>query len=147
MNDARLKKQLVHILSNCGFDGLTVDREIRLNYSGDKDEGGNYLTDKEIDVAARFTYGGKVVLLLFECEKSTRTKGFRREYREYARDIKEIEQNPENLRVKGSLDDRFRARHFKDFDEIRVCFVYGEDFPESSYRACLREAARWKFIV
>jgi DGQHR domain-containing protein len=147
MKDARLKKEVNEIVENCRLDGLILDREVQINITGDKDAAGNLLTEKEIDVVAKFTYGGKKVLLLFECEDSVSATGVKAHYKQYSSDAKSIFDNRSNINVVKSTDNQLQSRHFKDIDMVRVCFAYGDNFPESAYQTCLREAKPHSFLV
>lgn len=147
MKDARLKNGTKAILENCRLDNLIVDREVQINFTGDTGEGGKLQIDKEIDVIARFSFGGKRILLLFECEDSKEAKSVKKHYREYGNDVAAIEQNSDTIKVIGSTDGQIQGRHFRDVDLIRVCFVYGPSFSDQSYRACLKEAGPHSFRV
>jgi DGQHR domain-containing protein len=146
MQDAGLKRGVKEIIENCQLDDLTVDREVQVNIKGDQDTSGNYLSEKEIDVVAKFTYGGKKVLLLFECENSAGTET-RKEYKAYEVDVENMLRNLDSIRVVGSSDKTIQGRHFADVDLIRVCFVYGGKFPEGAYQTCIKEASRYGFLV
>jgi len=147
MKDARLKTGVRQLLQNCHLDNLIVDQEVQINFGGDKDDAGNLLTEKEIDVVARFSYGGKKILLLFECEDSRSAAGVKRHYREYNNDIAAISARKDKIHVINSADRRFRSKHFKDVDFLRVCFAYGSSFPDQSYQVCLRQAKPHSFLV
>jgi DGQHR domain-containing protein len=147
MKDAHLKIEVREIVENCRLDGLIVDREVQINITGDKDATGNLLTEKEIDVVAKFAYGGKKVLLFFECEDSVSAAGVKVHYKQYNADVKAIFDNRSNINVLKSTDNQLQNRHFKDVDMIRVCFAYGDNFPESAYQVCVREARPHSFLV
>jgi DGQHR domain-containing protein len=147
MKDARLKNAVKRILENCSLDNLIVDREVQINFTGDTGEGGKLQIDKEIDVIARFSFSGKKILLMFECEDSKETTGVKRHYREYDNDVRAIESNSDAIKVIGSADGMLQGRHFRDVDLTRVCFVYGPSFSDRSYRTCLKEAAPHSFHV
>ncbi|MBZ5700142.1 MAG: DGQHR domain-containing protein [Acidobacteriia bacterium] len=147
LKDAYLKREVKEVIENCRLDNLIVDREVQVNINGDKDDSGNLLTEKEIDVVAKFNYGGKKILLLFECEDSDRATGIKKNYKDYDTDIKSIQRNLEKINVVHSADDQLKSRHFKDVDIIKVCFVYGRDFSENSYQIANKEAARYRFLV
>src|SRR6266566_3033255 len=83
MKDARLKNAVKTILENCSLDKLVVDREVQINFTGDAGEGGRLQVDKEIDVIAIFSFSGKKILLMFECEDSKEARSVKRYYREY----------------------------------------------------------------
>lgn len=145
--DARLKKQVKEIVEKCQVDNLIVDREVQVNFTGDRDPHGNYLTEKEIDVVAKFSHGGKKVLLFFECEDSGGAAGMKKHYRGYDADVSSISQNLGNIQVIKSSDNQLKGHHFGDVNLIRVCLAYGENFPDSDYQVCLKQAKRYKFLV
>jgi hypothetical protein len=145
--DAPLKKTVQEIIINCELDDLILDKEIQLNITGETDGKGNLSAEKEIDVIARFSYGGKRILLLFECENSSGSENIRKEYKSYNADIRSIQQSLRPVRVVNSADGRFQSRHLKDIDLIRVCFVYGGKFPEAKLRTCLAQAKHYSFLV
>lgn len=147
MKDARLKSIVKEILENCRLDNLIMDREVQINITGEKDNAGNLLTEKEIDVVAKLSYGGKKILLLFECEDSSDASGVKKYYREYNNDIAILLNKINTVQVISSTDNQFQSRHFKDVDLIRACFAYGSSFPDRSYQVCLREASRYSFLV
>jgi DGQHR domain-containing protein len=146
VRDARLKSEVKEVVENCRLDALILDREVHINISGDRDAGGNYLAEKEIDVVAKFSYRGKKILLLFECEDS-QGSGARKEYKAYDVDIKSIQENRGSIHVVSSADGNIQSRHFADVDLVRACFVYGSNFSEGALQTCLREAARYGFLV
>jgi len=145
--DAALKRSVTRVLQNCGLDDAVIDREIQINISGETDENGKLLSDKEIDVVARFSYGGRTVLLFFECEDSNSASGKRKEYKQYAADLNEINTRSDQLQIVNSLDKKIRARHFQEADDVRLCFVYGNNFPDEDIRRVQREAEKQGFTV
>jgi DGQHR domain-containing protein len=145
--DAALKRSVTQVLQNCGLDDAVIDREVQINTSGETDSNLNLLSDKEIDVVVRFSYVGQTVLLLFECEDSNSASGKRKEYKQYAADLKEIESRSDQLQIVNSLDKQIKPRHFQDVDDLRVCFVYGSDFPDEDIKRVQREAEKQGFIV
>jgi DGQHR domain-containing protein len=147
VKDVRLKKQVIQIIENCQLDNLTMDTEVQLNILGEKDELDNYLTEKEIDVVAKFSYAGKQILFLFECEDSRGAKGVKKEYRDYEIDIRNLVENRNTVRVIKATNNVVQSRHFRDFDFIKVCFVYGSNFLENAMRVCLNESRRYGFLV
>jgi DGQHR domain-containing protein len=147
IKDARLKSEVKEVVENCQLDNLILDREVQINISGERDSAGNYLAEREIDVVAKFPHGGKKILLFFECENSGGASGIKKEYRNYDADINNIQQNRSSIHVVNSSDKTIQSRHIADVDLIRVCFVYGAKFPESSLQVCLKEAANYGFLV
>ena len=145
--DAPLKRSVTQVLQNCGLDDAVIDREVQINTSGETDSNLKLLSDKEIDVVVRFHYGGRTVLLLFECEDSNSASGKRREYKQYAADLREIKSRSDQLQIVSSLDKEIKPRHFQDVDTLRVCFVYGSDFPDEDIRRAQSEAEKQGFIV
>jgi hypothetical protein len=75
--DAKMKAAVKLILENCHLDDLIVDREVHINFSGKRDQTGNLVHEKEIDVVARFTYAGQRILFFFECEDSNKADQIR----------------------------------------------------------------------
>jgi DGQHR domain-containing protein len=145
--DSRLKGEVKEIIENCRLDNLILDREVQINIRGDRDDAGNnYLAEKEIDVVAKFSYSGKKILLLFECENSQGSEA-RKEYKAYNVDINDIKSHRESIRVINSADGEIQSRHFADVDIIRVCFVYGASFSDGALQTCLREAKKHDFQV
>jgi len=147
LKDAQLKREVVEVLANCRLDDAIIDREVQINYTGEKDNQGNLLTEKEIDVIVKFAYGGKKILLFFECENSQSATGVKKNYRDYEADVKTLQQHLTDVQVIRSQDNSLKSRHFRDIDLIRVCFVYGSNFPETSYQTCLKEARPYSFLV
>lgn len=149
MKDRELKKTVKEIIENCHLDDLVVDREVSLNLTGSRTTAGKYIPEKEIDVIAKFSYGGKRVLLLFECEDSQSASGVTALYSGYDADIRKLAHNLTSLHVLGSGDGALKSGDFVDVDPdtIRACFVYGNRFPEASYQHCCREARHYGFVV
>lgn len=146
--DTQLIKQVQSILQSCHLDNLILDRKVQINFSGSKGPDEKYEADKEIDVVAKFTYAGKQVLLLFECENSTKAHSLKKEFRAYEADVKRLRRKPGTTRVLKSQDNQLKSHHFKDLGPIGVCFVYGSNFPEPSYKVARREATqRRSFVV
>jgi hypothetical protein len=78
MKDAGLKNSVKEILENCQFAKFLVDREVNINFTGATDSGGIPVSEKEIDVVARFTYGGRRVLslgVLNHAEQGSESRG------------------------------------------------------------------------
>src|SRR5260370_35733645 len=122
--DASLKRQVIEFLERCGLGDLIVDREVHINFTGAKTEADEYEDEKETDVVAKFSYAGKQILLLFECEDSTGPSGsIKAEYRDYDAVIKKILSRSDQIEVLHSRDDVLRGNHFKDRVEIRLGFV------------------------
>jgi DNA sulfur modification protein DndB len=147
MKHARLKREVREVVENCRLQNSIIDREVQFNFSGEKDNEGNFLAEKEVDVVVKFTYSGKKILLLFECEDSAGAKGVKRAYREYDTDIRIMQENLSGLHVLHSADQILQSRHFRDVDLIRACFVYGPSFPESALETCQKDARRYGFLV
>jgi DGQHR domain-containing protein len=145
--DAALKRGVTQVFQNCGLAGIVIDREVQINISGDVDKNNNLLSDKEVDVVVRFTYGGRAVLLFFECEDTKNAGGKRKEYKQYTTDLKEITKHSKRLRILASKDNQAKAWHFQDADDIRVCFVYGSNLPDTGIKIVEREAEKEGFIV
>jgi DGQHR domain-containing protein len=147
LKDTQLKTTVREILENCRLDDLIVDREVQFSFTGETDNKGNFLTEKEIDVVARFSYRGKKILCLFECSDSNAAARVRKRYREYKADVSAFSDARDRIRVIRSTDTRLQGRHFKDIDLVRTCFVYGASLPDKSYQICVREAKRHSFLV
>ena len=146
--DSGLKKAVTEFLGRCGLEDLVVDREVHLNFTGYKDQSGDYVDEKEVDVVASFSYAGTRVLLGFECENSKGPSGsIRAEYRDYDSVLKKIRAKLNEVRVLHSKDNTIRGHHFVDLDEIRLCFVYGSQYPPQKIRTCEMEAQRYSFSV
>jgi DGQHR domain-containing protein len=145
--DAALKRGVTQVFQNCGLTDITIDREVQINISSEVDKNNNPLSDKEFDVVVRFTYGGRAILLLFECEDTKNAGGKRREYKQYTSDLKEMAKHSRRLKVITSKDNQVKAWHFQDADDIRVCFVYGNSLPDAGIRIVEREAEKEGFIV
>ncbi len=145
--DAGLKRQVHEVLERCNLDKLHLDKEVQLNFDGDTDDEGNPVAEKEIDVIAKFRYGGKHIALFFECENSTTSKSIRAHYRGYAAQVEDILQRKASVRVVNSADRAIDSRHFRDIDEIHVCFVFGSQFPHQKYLSHKAEAEKHGFLV
>ena len=145
--DAALKRAVTQILDNCSLDDAIIDREVQINTSGENDVNGNLLSDKEIDVIARFTYGGRTILLLFECEDSNSVSGKRKEYKQYVADLREIKDKSDQLKIVNSLDRKIRPRDFQEAEDIRVAFVYGSNLSDEDATRTQRDAEKHGFIV
>ena len=138
LKDTHLKTTVKEILENCRLDDLIVDREVQFNFTGESDDRGNLLTEKEIDVVAKFSYRGKKILWLFECSDPNAAAGVKKRYREYKADVTAFSQERDRIKVIRSTDTRLQGKHFKDIDLVRTCFVYGTSLPESSYQICVK---------
>ncbi len=147
MKDARLKNAVKKVLENCGLENLVVDREVQINFTGATGTGGKVQVDKEFDVVAKFTFSGKKILFLFECEDSKEAKSVKKYYRDYNNDLVAIAKKWDTVTVIKSADGQLQGRHLRDVDIVRVCFLYGSNFSEQSYRTCLQEAAPHSFHV
>jgi len=146
--DASLKRQVTEFVQRCGLEDLIIDREVHINFTGAKAESGEFEDEKETDVVARFSYAGKIVLLLFECEDSIGPSGsIRAEYRDYEGVITKILGGLNQIEVLHSRDDVLRGKDFKDVDEIRLCFVYGSRYPEKNLNTSIRFAKQHGFAV
>lgn len=145
--DAAIKRTIKAIVEKLGLDNLVIDREVVLNLSGDKEPNGNYVSEKEIDVVARFSYGGKNVMLFFECENSSGkdTKTIKDEYVRYAAEVVDISKKLPT--VIHSKDGALTQAHFQHVDATRVCFVYGNSFPINDYQRCVQQAQKHAFVV
>jgi len=146
--DASLKRQVVEFLERCGLEDFVVDREVHMNFTGAKTEDGKFEDEKETDVVARFSYAGKIVLLLFECEDSTGSRGsIKAEYRDYDGVIRKIESRLDAIQILHSKESLLHGKHFKDVDQIRLCFIYGPSYPEKTLNTCIRTAKQHSFTV
>jgi DGQHR domain-containing protein len=146
--DAGLKKATVELLGRCGLENLVVDREVHLNLTGKPDDQDQLQSEREIDVVARFSFSGKQVLLLFECENSKGpSQPISGEYRCYDSDLKRLRQAPEQIKVLHSKDGTFQTKHLQDVDQTRLCFIYGADYAKASLRNCLMQARKYSFLV
>lgn len=147
MKDRALKKEVKEVLENCKLQDLILDREVQINITGDTEETGALLAEKEIDVVAKFSYGGQQILLLFECEDSNSARGLKNNYKHYSEDIKAILDGRNKIQVIKSSDGTLKSQHLRDIDVIKACFVYGDSFPESAHQIAIREGVRRQFLV
>lgn len=145
--DAYLKREIKQVLESCGLEQAVIDREVQLNWTGQKDLNGDFASDREFDVIARFRYRSQIIMLFFECATSGSAKGLLKEYRACHSDIDEVMAHLENVQVIASGDGQLKGRHFKDVEMIRMCFSYGEKLSDASYRTCLSAAKSHSFLV
>ncbi|MFZ2252810.1 MAG: DGQHR domain-containing protein [Minisyncoccia bacterium] len=146
--DAKLKKEVLQILSNCNLHKVTIDREVALNLSGDTNASGVLESEVEIDVVVSFYENAKKNLLLFECEDTTDAGGVKKEYRERHAFIKDLKDGKyPNLKIVGSKDGQLSEDNFKKVDNINACYVYGDRFKPQSLQTCEKEAQKYSFVV
>ena len=145
--DATLKRYVCEILDACKLDKLIVDREVHLNLDDETDDYGDLVSQKEVDVVAKFRHLGKNILLFFECENSTNSSGVKAHYEGYAAQVKKILSARLALKVVNSTDKALEGKHFRDIDEIHVCFVYGKEFPHAKYESHKKEGDKHEFVV
>lgn len=145
--DAKLKKEVDQIVSNCGLHNVKIDREVTLNLSGDVNAAGVLEPEVEIDVVVTFEENGKKNILLFECEDTNDAAGIKKEYRERASFIQDLKQKKYKIQIVGSKDNLITADAFSHIDNINGCYVYGEKFKTQSLKTAEKEANKHGFVV
>jgi DGQHR domain-containing protein len=147
--DAVLKKHVLEIINNCRFDGLVVDKEIHLNLSGETDPTtGQLRDDREIDVVARFSFAGKQVVLLFECENTRKTDGFRADFKQYPAVLAAFESKPSKVSVlPKSGGSAIQTKHLRGVDVFALCFVYSDILPAAGHATALRAAQEFRYNI
>ena len=124
----KLKAAIKEIASTCGFN---FDSEISLNLSGIKGGDGQYTNERSIDVMAWGKNKDKSFLLIFECKGGKNFDEINKEISSWEADIKKIKEN--KVRVISSDDSKIKDSYLKELDEIRVCYVFGENFDKSRF--------------
>jgi DGQHR domain-containing protein len=146
--DARLKKEILQVISNCNLYKVTIDREVALNLSGDTNTSGILESEVEIDVVVSFYENAKKNLLLFECEDTQNASGVKKEYRERDAFIKSLKSGAyPNIKIVGSKDGQLNEDCFKKVDNINACYVYGDKFNPESLKTCEKEAEKYSFVI
>jgi hypothetical protein len=145
--DAVLKRHVCDVLTNCRLDKSYIDREVHLNWDGETDEHGNLVAQKEVDVVAKFRYADKHILLFFECEDSITSSPVKEHYKGYSAAVEDILEQKASVKVVGSAENVIEGKHFRDVDEIHVCFVYGQDFPAAKFTPRKVEGEKHGFLV
>jgi DGQHR domain-containing protein len=128
VNDRLLKEKTKTIFEKAfaGQANLIIDREVSINFTEERDANGNYVSDIEIDVIVSFLYEGKKLLVLCECEESKRVNEVRSCYNNYTTKIERMLNNPKKIHIISHLDKTLQGNAWAQYDEKRVCFIYGD---------------------
>ncbi len=114
------------MLENCQID---VDREAHLNYTGRMVRGA-YVDEKSVDVLGTLEYHGRKIMLFFECKDVTRLGGIGVVATAWRTVIPQIIARRDNIIVLQSEDGVTTGTSFRDVDEIRLCYVFGDGLSE-----------------
>jgi DGQHR domain-containing protein len=127
MNDRFLKEKTKSIFEKAFSDqpGLTIAREVQINFTGDTDDNGNFIVDAEFDLIVSFAYEGKKLLILCECEDSERVREVRSYYIDYMSRINRMLQNQSKIRVISQSDKTLQGNDWARCDAFKACFIYG----------------------
>ena len=117
---ARLKAALTDIIRS---SGLKFDSEIALNLSGNCDENGKLIDERSIDVVAYGSRERKSFLLVFECKGGTKLKEINQKISSWEADIEKIRNG--KAKIVSSEENSIKESDFGKFDDIRVCYVFG----------------------
>ncbi len=125
---ARLKVALKEIIAASGFK---FDTEVALNFSGNRDESGNLVDERSIDVAAYGSNTRKAFLLIFECKGGPDLKEIHRKISSWEADVDKLRNR--KAKVISSEENSIRDRDFAKLDDIRICYVFGSGIDRGRY--------------
>ena len=125
---ARLKTTLKEIINASGF---SFNSEISLNFSGNLDDDGNLVDERSIDVAAYGSSKHKSFLIIFECKSGTNLKEVNQKISSWEADIEKIRNG--KAKVISSDETSIKNSNFKKFDDIRICYVFGNSLSQDRY--------------
>ncbi len=137
----RLKSAVKEIAQTCRF---SFDSEVALNFTGNREENGDYIDERSIDVAVYGKIKEKRFLFIFECKGGKNVDSINKEIGSWEADIAKIRNN--QTKVISSDDRKIKNQDFKDLDEIKVCYVFGENFDREKYKAVSATLAKRAFF-
>ena len=112
--DSGLKKAVTEFLGRCGLEDLVIDREVHLNFTGYKDQSGDYVGREGGRRGREFFLCGHKSSTRVRVRKlqGTERKYVRAEYRDYDSVLKKIRAKLNEVRVLHSKDNTIPGHHF-----------------------------------
>lgn len=116
----KLKLAIAEIVSTCGFK---LDTETTINFTGNRNEKGELIDERSIDVVAYGNNKNKRFLIIFECKGGSDIKGIQSKISSWEADIEKVKKG--EARVIYSDRKAIKDSDFKGVDEIRIRYVFG----------------------
>ncbi len=117
----RLKDVLMAILKSSEF---RCDRDVSLNFSGQKNDSGQLLEERSIDVVAFGHRAGRRFLLIFECKSGGKVSDLNQKMSSWDADIARMREG--KAQIVSSGENTITETDFKA-DSIKVCIVFGKN--------------------
>lgn len=124
----KLKEAVKDIAKICGF---SFDTEIHLNLSGQQIGAEQYADEESMDVVMWGEIKGKKFMLVFECKGGRDLDNINNELSLWDASLTKIKSN--SAKVLSSEGGRIKDSDFKKLSEIRVCYVFGNNFDPARY--------------
>lgn len=138
----KLKLAIKEIAKTCK---LKCDSEVVLNFSGNKDTNGNFANERSIDVVVYDESGSKSFLIVFECKSGKNLNSINKEISSWETDIKKLDSN--RTKIISSDDNKIKDNNLKKVKEIKVCYVFGEQFNSSKFKTIKEILGKRSFLA
>lgn len=126
----KLKLIVAEIINTCGFK---LDTEIAINFSGNRNEKGELIDERSMDVVAYGNTKNKRFLIIFECKGGSDIKGIQSKISSWEADIEKVKKG--EAKVIYSDHKAIKDSDFKGVDEIRVCYVFGDSITPERFES------------